>query len=59
MVTKDARASTSKTAGMAKRVADALNALASDSFHQETVGDLQEFISDYFDDDVGDFSGIQ
>ena len=44
---------------MAKRVADALNALASDSFHQETVGDLQEFISDYFDDDVGDFSGIQ
>ena len=44
---------------MAKRVADALNALACDSFDQETVQDLQDFISDYFDDDVENFSGMQ
>lgn len=44
---------------MAKRVAVALNALARDSFHHSTVKDLQEFITDYFDDDVGDSSGMQ
>ena len=51
---------TSKVKQMASKVADALNAIASDSFDANTVTELQDFICYYFNtDEEVEFSGMQ